>query len=341
MSTNRKIKTPTVSVVMSTCNGQHYINEAIDSIIKQTFTDFEFIIVNDGSIDNTEQIIKSYNDARIVYIHKEKNSGIADSLNLGIKKAKGKYIARMDDDDISLPNRLAVQYSFMQKNNDIVLCACRNYGNKESIKYFEILYHEDIQMHLMFGNTIIHPSVFAKAYIFKENIYNTAMIPSEDYDLWSRIINKGRFCILADRLIMYRHNPNSETVKRRKEQLHLNVSISKRVIEKSGFYISSKDLEFLTYFVSHKYSITTDSFLNVIKWCSCLKKRNKKFDVNAFSVFLDETTKRYVLSYFLNNRISKKICAFMFLDIKYKLFVMNYYFKTKVLNKLLNFSHDK
>ena len=90
---------------MATYNGERYISEAIESVLNQSYTNFEFIIVDDGSTDTTAQIIASFSDSRIIYLKKNTNSGIADSLNLGISKARGAYIARMDDDDVCMPNR--------------------------------------------------------------------------------------------------------------------------------------------------------------------------------------------------------------------------------------------
>ncbi|HGF9542707.1 TPA: glycosyltransferase family 2 protein, partial [Acinetobacter baumannii] len=110
-----------VSVVLPAYNAELYLKEAIDSVLSQTFTDFELIILNDGSIDRTEEIILSYNDSRIVYVKNEKNLGLIGTLNKGINLAKGKYIARMDADDICLPERFKKQVDFLEKNNEIDL----------------------------------------------------------------------------------------------------------------------------------------------------------------------------------------------------------------------------
>ena len=112
----QKRSVPGVSVVMPAYNAAKYIKEAIDSILAQTYRDFEFIIVNDGSTDNTKEIILSYSDPRIVYIENEQNSGICVTLNKGLDAAKGRYIVRMDSDDIALPQRLEVQVRYMDAN---------------------------------------------------------------------------------------------------------------------------------------------------------------------------------------------------------------------------------
>ena len=108
-----------ISVLMPAYNAEKYIGEAIESILNQTYKDFEFIIINDGSIDRTEDIILSYDDPRIIYLKNKENSGIVASLNNGLKQAKGQYVARMDADDISLPTRFEKQLQYMESNQHI------------------------------------------------------------------------------------------------------------------------------------------------------------------------------------------------------------------------------
>ncbi|MDD4353774.1 MAG: glycosyltransferase family A protein, partial [Candidatus Nanoarchaeia archaeon] len=117
------MKNHRISVIMSAYNTERYIAEAIESILNQTFKDFEFIIIDDGSTDDSLKIIKRYvkKDRRIKLIHNKKNIGLTKSLNKGLKIAKGQYIARMDADDISLPQRFQIQYDFLEKNKDIFL----------------------------------------------------------------------------------------------------------------------------------------------------------------------------------------------------------------------------
>src|SRR5580698_9685158 len=110
------INNPKVTVLMPVYNGEKYIKEALESILQQTFIDFEFLIINDGSTDNSVSIIKSFNDNRIRLIHNEKNSGLVYSLNKGIGLSNGEYIARMDCDDVSIPERLEKQVGFLNSN---------------------------------------------------------------------------------------------------------------------------------------------------------------------------------------------------------------------------------
>jgi len=123
------VKNSLVTVLMPVYNGEKYLNEAIDSILNQTYTNFEFLIINDGSTDRSVEIIKGYNDSRIKLIHNKKNMGLVYTLNRGLALALGKYIVRMDADDISLPNRFKLQLDFMEINTEVALCS----GNAMSI----------------------------------------------------------------------------------------------------------------------------------------------------------------------------------------------------------------
>ena len=116
---DKNIKTPKITVLMPVYNGEKYLKESIESILKQTFRDFEFLIINDTSTDESEKIIRSFKDSRIKLIKNEKNIGLTKSLNKGLDLAKGEYMARMDADDISLPKRLEIQVAFMDKNPKI------------------------------------------------------------------------------------------------------------------------------------------------------------------------------------------------------------------------------
>ena len=113
---------PKVTVLMPVYNCEKYLRESIESILNQTFKDFEFLIINDGSSDKSAEIVESYNDNRINFVQNEKNIGLAASLNRGLDIAKGEYIARMDADDISLPERLEKQVRFMETNPQIGIC---------------------------------------------------------------------------------------------------------------------------------------------------------------------------------------------------------------------------
>ena len=152
---------PLVTVLMAVYNGEKYLREAIESILDQTYTNFEFLIINDGSSDRTEEIILSYNDKRIRYIKNEQNLKLIASLNKGLDLAKGEFIARMDADDISLPERLEKQINFLEKHPEIGLLGSwvRTLGLTNNRNIIFKQGHNTIRIQLLFNNFFHHPSV--------------------------------------------------------------------------------------------------------------------------------------------------------------------------------------
>ncbi|NMB57375.1 glycosyltransferase [Candidatus Beckwithbacteria bacterium] len=201
---------PVVSVIMPVFNAEKYLKKAIESILSQTFTDFEFIIINDGSSDNSEKIIKSYPDKRIRYFKNKKNQNLARCLNFAIKKAKGRYIARMDADDISYKNRFKKQYQFLQQNSQINICGTfADIINEKGqiIKNFKKPTQDnEIKLSLFFGNQLIHSSVFVRKEIFEKYQYNPNLKKGQDYELWVRLAFAKNiyFANLDENLLKYR-----------------------------------------------------------------------------------------------------------------------------------------
>jgi glycosyltransferase involved in cell wall biosynthesis len=182
-----------ISVILPVYNGAAYLKEAIESILNQTYTNFELIIINDGSIDTSEKIIKFFCDSRIIYLYQE-NQGLAATLNNGIKIAKGKYIARQDQDDISLPDRFKRQIAYLEAHSQCGMVGCwakiltgnssKERFHKHPSEYAEILFE------LLFDNPIVHSSVMIRRSVFETvGLYTTDKMrqPPEDYELWSRI----------------------------------------------------------------------------------------------------------------------------------------------------------
>lgn len=205
---------PTISVVMPVYNAKPFLGEAIESILGQTYKDFEFIIINDGSTDGSKKIIESYakKDKRIVVIN-QKNHGLVYSLNKGIAMAKGKYIARMDSDDISYPMRLERQLRIINSRQGVIVVgatyeAIDEEGNKLGITVVSTV-DEDIKRELFCRCPFAHGSVLIdKNAIKKVNGY-LQRVPVEDYDLWIRLSSEGKFYNTKEILFAYRINKNS------------------------------------------------------------------------------------------------------------------------------------
>lgn len=185
---------PLISVILPVYNSELYLRAAIDSVLNQTLSDFELIVIDDGSTDNSENIIKTYTDPRLVYIKNEKNLRIVETLNRGIEKARGKYIARMDADDICLPDRFENQIRFINESGaDLVGSAIFVFG--DNVKNHKQIYpcsRFDIEYCMIWFCAISHPTVFAKSEVFKKNLYSKEQTyGAEDRGLWSDLILKN------------------------------------------------------------------------------------------------------------------------------------------------------
>ena len=200
-----------VSVLMSVYNGERYLREAVESILGQTYTDFELIIVDDGSTDSTWQILTDYArlDSRIILTRKEKNFGLSHSLNMGLSLAQGEYVARQDADDVSLPERLATQVEFMERHPDYVLIGSGGISIDEEsrrIGTFERLErYEQILEHILLDNQFTHTAVMFRHRVVKSlGIYAENLPLAQDYDLWLRIALRHPVMNLRHPLVKYR-----------------------------------------------------------------------------------------------------------------------------------------
>lgn len=214
---------PAVSVILPAYNCESFLAKAIQSVLDQTFSDFELIIINDGSTDNFEEIILSFNDPRIVYIKNKRNCGLIFSLNKAIDFARGKYIARMDGDDICLPRRLELQKNYLDENPGIAIVATTiimiNEEGEESGKWKldqQTLTSKIIRSTMLNENCIAHPTVMGQAVVFKKFHYQPYQKNIEDYDLWLRLLANGlHLSKIPEPLLYYRVHSTSIT------ELHL------------------------------------------------------------------------------------------------------------------------
>lgn len=203
---------------MSVYNGEKYLREAVDSILNQTFTDFEFIIINDGSTDGTREILESYSDSRIRLFHQE-NIGLTKSLNKGLKSVLGEYIARQDADDISHRDRIDYQVSFLDKHMCIGLVGTNVAFIDQRGTIFSFwrppTTHDDIRKQLLKGNSFCHGSVmFRKECLETVGYYREQFRYTQDYDLWFRISDKYEVANIER--ILYKFRRNSHTISRKK-----------------------------------------------------------------------------------------------------------------------------
>ncbi|MDX2369984.1 MAG: glycosyltransferase family 2 protein [Colwellia sp.] len=272
-----------ISVILPVYNAELYIEEAVNSILVQTFKDFELIIINDGSTDGSFEILSKLAmlDSRVRLISRE-NKGLIATLNEAISLAKSKYIARMDADDIALNTRLAKQFEFLQANPKVaVLGTCYRYidvhgeiGSKRNT----FTSHEDITASFYFCNPIAHPSVMINYSLLGSDFcYLEQYKTIEDLELWSRLSVKYRLANLPDVLLHYRVLNSSVSGKNLKLQ---RLSAAQMLSQSAG--IKSLDIFKVTY----NYSVNSASYLEFIRACIKLNLFNfKKRKVSRFALF--------------------------------------------------------
>jgi len=201
---------PKMSIVMAVYNGKKYLKDAIDSVLQQSFTNYEFIIVDDCSTDSTPSIISLYNDNRIRYIRNKENLGQTPSLNIALKISKGKYIARIDGDDIYIQDKLKIQYYFMEKNPDVAVCGTAGEridenGNQSGFRLYP-QDPKDIYFRIFYQSPINHVSVIMRRSVVIDNGgYDEKYPYCADFALWSKLIkNNYKIVNLPNLLVQYR-----------------------------------------------------------------------------------------------------------------------------------------
>jgi len=240
---------PKISVIMPNYNAGRFIAEAIESILGQTFQDFEFIIIDDGSTDDSWGIIQNYarKDARIIALKNETNLKICETLNRGLKIAKGGYIARMDSDDVALPERLEIQHQFMEKIENQAIGACGTFclvidesGKVLRKKEFPVE-NEQIKNAFWFRNPIQHSSAIIRKECFDAmGLYDENFVLVEDYDLWMRIGQKFKLHNIPEDCLKYRISGLNTILKKQRKILRAVVRLRLKAIREYGYEISIK-----------------------------------------------------------------------------------------------------
>lgn len=256
MNTNL-LNTPLITVLMPCYNAMPFLTEALESIINQSYTNLEILCINDGSTDTTGEVLEKYakNDDRIKVIHNEQNIKLIQTLNKGIDLAKGDYIARMDADDISMPNRIEVELKFMQEHPEIDILSTGSYNINEEGK---IISKKIPRAHgslaclyaSFFYVPIGHPELLIKTSVLKNNkfLFEPHVLHTEDYELWARLLRKGyNLCNIDDVLLCFRINSQSVSRKYTKIQDENFVECAKRhYSEYLKFEYSSEIVSVLT-----------------------------------------------------------------------------------------------
>jgi glycosyltransferase involved in cell wall biosynthesis len=295
---------PVVSVILPVYNGEKYLRLAVDSILAQSLFEWELVIIDDGSTDTSPKILESYTDPRIKVFTNSQNMGVAKSLNRAIELSKGKYIARMDSDDIALPNRLTQQIAFLESHPDISICGgsiiCIG-TSSAVVKYAKT--HTEIRAQCLFNTPFAHPVVcWRKADFERHNLrYQETPPTAEDYELWERATRVLTAANLAAPLIKYRIDPQIKISGYIKQQFEGAKALREKLlndISEGGW--TNEELELIHTIGEGKQIPSMEKLTEIDELFGKILKENGKtvvFDQNA----LLKTMKRYRKICFANH----------------------------------------
>ena len=237
---------PKISVIMPVYNSEKYLREAMDSILNQTFTDFEFIILDDGSTDSSPAIVAGYDDPRIRFYQNEKNMGVAATLNRGLELATGEYIARMDGDDVSLPRRFELQVAYMDTHPNVAVCgtAIELIGAQRGVRTFAQT-PEQMRVDMLFACCLAHPSVMMRGSVFGKGglRYDKAFSKMEDYALWVETAREHDLSSVPGVLLQYRIHPGQVTQKPSEEREKQLRALRTKQMERIGLPVCGEKFE--------------------------------------------------------------------------------------------------
>lgn len=301
-----------ISVVMSTYNTPvPILKEAVESILHQTLPDFEFIIIDDASTDDSREYLSGLTDDRIRLIRNSENIGLTKSLNIGLMAAKGKYIARMDSDDVSLPMRFEEQYNYMERHPNVIMCGSRvSYiGDQKGTssgkwrRKFENM--DDYRVRLLFSNPgPPHPTFFMRHEMLKRHgvMYDESLRYAQDYSMNIVLSRYGDVVTLDNPLVLYRVHDRQISTARKEEQLQCAKLIMKGLLTELLGDVSAEEVNFHLYFskkMNRKAVISPD----VAAWYKRLLEANSRL-----KIYNQRKLRRHI------ERIERKMIARAFSD---------------------------
>jgi len=289
-----------VTVLMSVYNCKYFLREAIESVLNQSYHDFEFIIIDDGSDDESKKIISSYPDNRIRFVVNEKNIGLARSLNKGIKLSKGKYIMRMDGDDVSLPYRIESLVSFLENNPQIGLCGSwvKSFGTRKNQVWKYPRHHSEIKSRLIFDPPFAHPAIMFRKEVLDQNQlqYDESLNTAQDYDLWTRMVDLTQTANLDKVLLKYRIHGQSVTMKTNHQALD-SLNIRAKQISHLKLIPSTEEIQLHEKISRWDFSFDNQTIWKVSEWLVKLRKANVKIGYFPDPAFTRVISERWFLAY--------------------------------------------
>lgn len=295
------MKTPTISVIMPVYNAEKYISETIESILNQTYSDFELLILDDHSSDTSLAIIQSFQerDPRIVVVSKLKNVGPANLRNEGFKLANAPFIALMDADDIALPTRFEKQILVLTNNLEIGVCGTwfTFFGGKKN----RVIRHEEqpeaIKVSFLHSCGIGNPTVMLRKSCLQGLQFDPEYVPVEDYELWSRLLSKTKFYNIQESLLRYRQHENNISKTKIQNVNGAVLQVKKNQMMQFGIAASDEKMTYYLNAVSLRRKLCSDEIVQTISASKFLLSQNtilKNFDEALLQIHINNTLIRTI-----------------------------------------------
>lgn len=305
------MKQPLISVIMSTYNEEKYIETSLKSLLNQTFQEFEIIIVDDASTDNTRQLIQRLQDERIHLICNEENQGLTKNLNKALKYVTGKYIARMDGDDIAFPTRFEKQVQYMEKHPETMLVSCYTKSFGDSDLVFALPDDSEVlKVRMLVRPVYAHPGFMMRRELIEAGYrYNEEYRTAQDYEFASRVAEKYKIGLVPEILLLYRVHKKQVSAKAGNQQFNNADKIRKRQLERLGVRLSETEWESYQELVKESKVDSLEHFDKVYEIIRKMLQSNEKSKIYNPNI-MEKTLKKMLYTWVIRNKNIKHILAF-------------------------------
>lgn len=282
---------PEVTIFMAVYNGAKYLRQAIDSALGQSFPDFELLIIDDGSTDNSLDIIDTYKDPRIRLLRNEQNLGLFNTRQRGVEEARGKYFATLDCDDIAPLNRLEIQLEYFRKNPQSAVCAGRiKYIDENSAQTGQVSIvqgdQDFLRSLLLFTNFFYNSTTMMPVAVLREFQYRPGYEPAEDFDMFERIAANYPVGVLPDFLSFYRVHANNISNLKSENRKRAEKEIVERQLQRYGFSFKEEDIQLHLNFITNEFNFERYTVKDYAAWLRHLTEQNrekKQFNTGSFN----------------------------------------------------------
>lgn len=318
-----------VTVLLPVYNGAEFLAETIDSVLNQTYTEFDFLIINDASTDNSEEIIQSYSDQRINYLVNEKNLGSIGTPQKGMDIIQTEYIARIDQDDLWHPTKLKKQIGILDENPKIGICgtSLEYIGDKTGYRIFP-LSNETLKVGFLFGCLMCHPSVlFRKSFLLETGIrYSPEFLLADDYKMWIDCLDYTLIYNIPEVLVSYRQHKSQICSVHAPEQLQVKNRLRLEMLKRIYPNPDSDEIDFHIQTFAEQKILSVSEYKKCVAWKEKLQKQNQSIGnyveprilEKELDKYLQAALKGYILSrYFQNFTIANGLKYFVSLDWRY------------------------